>query len=391
MIELKNKKIVIATHVYTTGPAQDLKEYLLNNKIKKLLFIGHPLFFNKKLKGSGYEIYKDGKLVEENYKKIKKIIEPISYVKDIILNIVWCYKYDKKWDLYVGSDNLNAFSGVVLKWLGKVDKVVYYVIDYNPKRFNNNLFNKAYHFIDQFCVRYCDETWNVSPRMEPARKKYFNFSGGRQKVVPIGIWFERIKRLEYSEIEKHTLVFMGHVLEKQGVQYVLDAIPIIAKKISDFKFIVIGGGNYIDILKEKVKSLDIEKFVYFTGYVEKHEDIENLLARCAVAVALYEEKDENGNLSFSYFADPAKLKSYLASGLPVLLSDVPYNAKELENNKCGIIIDYDKDEIANAIVDLMRDENKLKEYRGNAINYAKQFDWDDIFKNVFNTYGDRKP
>lgn len=380
MIELKNKKIVITTHVYTTGPAQDLKEYLLNNKIKKLLFIGHPLFFDKKLKGSGYEIYKNGELERENYRKVRKISESISYIKDSILNIIWCFKNDKKWDLYVGSDNLNAFSGVVLKWLGKVDKVVYYVIDYNPKRFNNSLLNKVYHFVDQFCVKYCDETWNVSPKMELARKKYFNFSGGRQKIVPIGVWFNRIKRLEYSEIEKHKLVFMGHVLKKQGIQYVLEAIPLIIKMIPDFKFLVIGNGNYLNILKQKVKSLDIEKFVQFTDYIEKHEEIENMLARCAVAVALYKEKDEDGNLSFTYFADPAKIKSYLASGLPVFLTDVPYNAKELEKNRCGMIINHDKDKIANAVVDLMHNENRLEEYRGNAINYAKQFDWNNIFK-----------
>lgn len=41
--DFKEKKIIITTHVYGTGPSQDLKGYLVNNKIKKLLFIGHPL------------------------------------------------------------------------------------------------------------------------------------------------------------------------------------------------------------------------------------------------------------------------------------------------------------------------------------------------------------
>lgn len=380
MVELENKKIIIATHVYATGPAQDLREYLLNNKVGKLLFVGHPLFFDKKLNGSGYEIYRNGKLIKEKYGKIKKIIEPISYIKDIILNIVWCHKSGKRWDLYIGSNNLNAFSGIVLKWLGKVDKIIYYVIDYNPKRFENKLLNKIYHFLDQFCVRHCDETWNLSSRMEPARQKYFSFTGGYQKVIPVGIWFDRIKRLDYSEIEKYKLVFMGHILKKQGAQYVLDAIPLIVKKIPDFKFLVIGAGDYLNVLKQKTKSLGIEKFVQFTGYIKKHEEIENMLVRCAIAIALYEKKDEGGNLSFTHFADPAKIKSYLASGLPVLLTDVPHNAKEIEKNKCGIIINYNKDQIANAVINLMQNENKLKEYKKNAVNYAKQFDWNLIFK-----------
>lgn len=377
---MKNKKIIIATHVYATGPAQDLREYFLKCKIEKLLFIGHPLFFDKKLKSSGYEIYEKGELKKENYKKLKKIPEPIAYLKDIFLNIFWVIKTGKKWNLYVGSDNLNAFSGIILKKLGGVEKVIYYVIDYNPKRFENKILNKIYHWIDQFCVKYSDETWNLSPRMTQARKKYFNFSGGNQKTVPIGVWFDRFERLDFSQIEKHTLVFMGYILEKQGVQYVLDAIPDIIKEISDFKFLVIGKGEYLENLKIQTIKLKIEKFVEFTGYIEKHSDVEKILAKCACAIAMYEKYDKSGNLSFTYFADPGKIKAYLAGGLPVLLSDVSHNAKEIEEKKCGFITSQDKNEIAKKIIALMKDENVLQEYRENAIAYARGFNWEKIFE-----------
>lgn len=381
---MKNKKIIIATHVYATGPAQDLREYFLKCKIEKLLFIGHPLFFDKKLKSSGYEIYEKGELKKENYKKLKKIPEPIAYLKDIFLNIFWVIKTGKKWNLYVGSDNLNAFSGIILKKLGGVEKVIYYVIDYNPKRFENKILNKIYHWIDQFCVKYADETWNLSPRMTQARKKYFNFSGGNQKTVPIGVWFDRFERLDFSQIEKHTLVFMGYILEKQGVQYVLDAIPDIIKEIPDFKFLVIGDGEYLENLKEQAKKLGIEKFIDFTGYIEKHSDVEKMLSMCACAIAMYEKYDKSDNLSFTYFADPGKIKAYLAGGLPIFLTDVAHNAKEIEEKRCGFIISQDKNEIAKKVIALMKDENILQEYRENAIAYAREFDWEKIFRKNLN-------
>lgn len=379
-MELKNKKIIIATHVYTTGPAQDLKEYLLSEGIGKLMFIGHPLFFDRKLKGSGYELYEDGKQRVEKYGAIKKRPMLFAYFRDVLLTVLWAWKSDKDWDLFVGSDNLNAFSGILLKKLGRVKKVVYYVIDYDPHRFQNRILNKIYHYIDQFCVLHADETWNVSPRMEPARKEYFQFDGGRQKVVPVGIWFERIQRENFNAVNKNELVFMGHILEKQGVQYVLEAIPVIKKEIPKFTFLVIGGGEYLDVLKMKTEELGISSSVKFTGYVEQHSDIERMLGKSALAVALYEKCDGIGNISFSYFADPAKLKSYLACGLPVLISDVPHNAQEISNQKCGFLVGYESNEIATAIVKIMRDENILKEYRENAIVYAKKFDWENIFE-----------
>jgi glycosyltransferase involved in cell wall biosynthesis len=381
MIDFKAKKIVIATHIYTTGPAQDLREYLLAKNINKLLFIGHPLFWDEKLAGSGYEVYEKGELQEEKYKKIKKNFALLVYSIDIWLNIFWTWKKMPKSDLFVGCDNLNAFSGIVLRFFGKTKKVIYYVIDYNPKRFDIKILNYLYHKLDQFCVKYADETWNLSPRMSEARKEYFNFSAGKQKTVPIGIWFSRFPRLDFSQIEKHTLVFMGHILEKQGVQYVVDAIPAIAEKIADFKFLVIGDGEYLEKLKKQSKQLGTDKFINFTGYVEKHSDVEKMLAKCACAVAMYEKYDETGSLSFTYFADPGKIKAYLAGGLPILLSDVSHNAQEIEEKRCGYVISQDKAEIAQKIIRLMQDEKTLKEYRENSIVYAKQFDWENIFEN----------
>ena len=169
-MEIENKKIIVATHVYADGPAQALRDYLISSKAARALFIGHPLFYNRMLKGSGYELYEKGERKKISYPEIKRLPEIIAYFKAVVLNIIWAIRFGKKWDLYVGSNNLNAFSGVVLRWLGIVDKTAYYVIDYTPKRFNNPILNWIYHCLDRFCVKNCDETWNLSARMEQGRR-----------------------------------------------------------------------------------------------------------------------------------------------------------------------------------------------------------------------------
>lgn len=377
----KKKKIIIATHVYATGPSQDLEEYLTKNRIKRLLFIGHPLFYREHQNGSGYKVYKEGRLVRAKYLKNRKSPLIFSCLKDLFLNVYWVFCAKGRWDLLVGVDNLNAFCGVWLRRFGLVRRVVYYVIDYTPQRFANNILNNLYHWVDKFCVKNCDETWNLSPRMAEGREKYKGLKKElyhRQKTVPIGIWYGRIPRKDFWEIEKHTLVFMGHILKKQGIQSVLEAVPKIIREIPDFKFLIMGGGDYLPALKEKVRNLGIEKYVAFTGFIENHQEIEKMLSRSAVAVAMYERGGRETN--FTYFADPGKLKSYLAAGLPVLLTDVPYNAREIEREECGIVVDPNPESITQAVVALMRDEEKLRQYRKNALDYAKQFDWNSIFK-----------
>ena len=215
--------------------------------------------------------------------------------------------------------------------------------------------------------------------MEVGRKEYFKFSGGHQKVVPVGVWLDRIHIPRFEEINKHTLVFMGHITEKQGVQHILDAVPSIIEKIPDFNFLVIGGGNFFDSLKSQAARLNITDHVTFTGYVKEHKDIEEMISRSAVAVALYDKHDAKGNISFTYFSDPAKLKTYLACGLPVLVTDVPYNAEDIQAKGCGKIITSDVVSVTSAVIELMANESKLQEYRKNALDYAKRYNWSTIF------------
>jgi len=280
--------------------------------------------------------------------------------------------------VYVGSNNLNAFVGICLKRFGKIKQVVYYVIDYNPVRYSNSIANKLYHWLDQYCVLHADETWNLSPRMEEGRKKYFQFCGGNQMTVPVGLWLKDIKKRGTRLYEPHTLAFLGHVQKKQGIQHVLEAIPMIIKKIPDFRFIVIGGGDYIEELKIKTKEFHIKKHVTFFGYVSDHRKIEDTLSTCAAGIALYDIKDGE-NISFSYFGNPTKIKSYLCAGLPVFLTDVPFNAREIEQNGCGKIISNDPHALALTVISVMGEENKLRNLRKNVLTYRKSFDWDKIF------------
>lgn len=346
-----NKNVIIATHSLVYGAPQALRDYL---KIKKIdtLFIDHPLFGN-----------------------------PISWGWGLLDAFWQVGRYKKTIDLYIGVDSLNAIVGIILKKIGKVKKIVYYTIDYVPQRFTNPILNSIYHFLDKLCLIYADETWNVSPRISEAREKYKGLKQSiynKQKVVPIGIWYDKVKRLPFSKIKKHQLFFLGHLLESAGVQVVLKAMPRIIKTIPDFHFLIVGGGNYEQTLKEMARRLKLEKHVTFTGWIKDRNRLDRIMADSAIAVALYDKKTSKT----TYYSDPTKLKDYLSAGLPIVLTDLPHNAYEIVHHKCGIIVDYDVGEIAQAVLSLMKDERKLKQFRMNALTYIKNYDWSLIFKKI---------
>ena len=376
-MDIFNKKIIIATHYLVYGASQALREYLINNKIKKLIFIAHPLKIDETQ--SYVENIINGKVQNEQKTRLKSKIPVFNYLLETYLTLRWALKEKEKFDLFVGVDCLNAFTGIILKKLNKVKKVIFYTIDYVPKRFDYQILNNIYHWVGKFCVKNADEVWNVSPRIAEGREKIRGLKQNiynKQKVVPIGVWFDRVRRLPFDKIEKHQLLFVGHLLEKQGVQLVLDSTPEIIKSIPDFHFLIIGGGEYEETLKKKTSDLGIEKYVTFTGWIKDRSKLDQIMADSALAIAMYDKEKDR----FTYYADPTKLKDYLSAGLPVLLTDVPHNAKEIQKRNCGLIVKPDSRSIANAVIDLIKNEEKLKQYRENAANYAKQFDWNIIFR-----------
>lgn len=381
-LQLKNKKIIVLAHILTTVPADDLKQFLLSESVAELLFIGHPLIYKTGRPGSFLEYYQRGKLKKRIQYPNFNLPSIILYLKDFVLTLFWVLRTRKRWDYIIALDNLNTLSALLLRKMRRVKKVAYYTINFVPQRFGNQVLNNFYHAIDAFAVRHADMTWNISPRIKEGRENVRGLTGpayARQITVPIGVWPDRTPQKKLSEIQRERLIYAGGLLPHQGIQIVLDAVPLIAKQIPSFRFVIIGMGTYEEALRRQVKKLHIEKYVEFLGYFEKHEEVEEQLARSGLAVAMYSKALDK----WSYYADPSKIKAYLAAGLPVITTSLTYIANDLEIKHCGIIVDYNKVSVADAVVSLVKNETIYKKYRENAFKFVRQLSWNNIYREAF--------
>lgn len=385
---ISDKKIIIVTHSFSTGPPQELKRFLVE-KARKLLYISHPFSYCKDVRSS-MTFYENGTMVKETYAFSLKGPDLLFYIKDVILTILFTLRTGTKYDIYIGADNLNAFTGLILRKMGRVKKVIFYTIDYVPKRFENNLSNKIYHLIDRLCCYYCDCVWNISPKVAEGR-----FANGLSKsksapqiVVPNGSNFNEIQRLPIEKINRYHIAFMGHLRGIKGVELILKAFPEILEHLPLSRLVIIGTGPLESSLRELANQLGISDKVDFTGFIKDHSELEKILTKCAVGVAPFVPSSD----SLSYFADPGKPKTYLAAGLPVIITNVPSIALEIEARKAGILIDFDEKQLAMAVKTLLTNDELYKQYRQNAIAFGSLFDWNTIFEEAFrNTFAINYP
>ncbi len=379
-----DQKYIIVTHELVYGVPQALRDYLNQKKAKQLIYIGLPFHFSRKF---SKVLFKRGIKTKEKKNLRKYNLGVVDYILDILQTIIWVFIEKEKYDVFIGVNNLNTLSGLVLKKMGKVNRVVFYTMDFSPIRFENKLLNFIYHQIEIISVKYSDEVWNVSPRMALGRQKFLKLSKNkyRQKFIPVGIWNSKIKKRPFSKIKQNQILFIGHLIEKQGVQLVIESMVEVTKRFKDAKLLIIGGGEYEQVLKTLVRNLKLNKNVIFTGWIRDRNRLDRLIGESSLAVATYKpEKEVLRN--FSYFADPNKLKDYLGAGLPIVLTNISYNAKDVVRRKCGILVKYDKEDVSKAILKLLSNKDYLLKFRKNALKLADELDWNNVYGKVFKSY-----
>jgi len=370
--------VIIAKHTFTTGSAEDaLADFLNEHKVRRLAHISHPFSYARPL-NSTLTLYENGVQVRQLKGPAMKGPDVLFYAKDFLTTFMFMGRLRMKFDLYIGADNLNASAGLMLRSLGLVERVIFYTIDYVPNRFKNRLLNRIYHLNDKFCCYHCDCVWNLSPLMADARDKRGVLRGrsAPQITVPTGANFDAIGRLPFEQINRHTIVYMGHLRKNQGVDFLIAAMPEILRRQAKARLIIIGTGPLEDDLRGLCSSLGMSEYVRFTGMIEDHAEMERLLATCAVAVAPYVPDPD----SFTQFADPGKPKVYMAAGLPVVITKVPQMAYEIDREGAGIAIDYDKNRLVDAVVSLLTDDDLYKKHRENAVRLASRYGWATIFE-----------
>lgn len=384
---LKKLKVLVITHSYATGLSQEFVKFL-KNKIPLLVFIDHPFSYAKE-KRSSATLYQKGKIT-------KKLLGPaifgpdiLYYFKDFLFTIFFALRLGKKFDFCVAADNLNALSALVLRKLGIVKKVIYYTVDYTPRRFENNILNSIYHLIDRICCYKVDIVWNSSVAMVVGREKVGvkTEKAAKQITVPDGCNFNQVERLPIEEINRFDVVFMGHLREKQGIGLLLESFFEVCQKVKKARLIVMGTGPLEDRLKEKARQLEVSDRVFFTGFIKDYSDLEKMMTKCAVAMAPYVPDPE----SFSFYSDVNKPKAYMSCGLPVIITPVPQIAYEIKEKRAGLLVNYNKREITEAIVKLLTNDRLYKEMRREAIKLASSYTWERIFvKALRETLGEFK-
>lgn len=187
---------------------------------------------------------------------------------------------------------------------------------------------------------------------------------------------------ERYNIKGHFLLFVGRLVEKKGVKYVLRAMPEIIHHYPDTKLLIVGTGPEKNNLQKLAKELNLNENVIFTGYVQ-YSDLPPYFATADLFIGpSVIAKDGNSEGFGLVFAEAA------SSGCPVIATNFPAVKDIIIHNKTGFIVPaMNSNAVRETVLSVFQRKNMLPDIITEARNHIKRnFDWDIVAQRYTNIY-----
>lgn len=175
---------------------------------------------------------------------------------------------------------------------------------------------------------------------------------------------------------RRIVLFLGRIHQKKGLELLLEAWSRIPQPTDDVHVVVAGpdDGN-LEILKQMVQNLGIEKSVTFAGMLNGEQKWSALRAASVFVLPSYSE-------GFSV----AVLEA-LAMGLPVIITD-QCHFPEVKDHHCGWVIEPEVEQVEQALTEFLRmaPEEAVRMGQFGKELIEKRFRWSVVGKQMADVY-----
>jgi glycosyltransferase involved in cell wall biosynthesis len=207
--------------------------------------------------------------------------------------------------------------------------------------------------------------------------EFLGVDSSKVDIITTGINYREYQNLKVKSKFSNRILFLSRIEPEKGIFQFLEAIPSLLAINKDFKFDIAGNGNAMEEVIQHVITKKYKENILFHGYVTGDKKIE--LFRNA---GIYVFPSYHGE------GCPISVLEAMASGLPIVYTDVGALKELLTNEENGILIpSKDSDALIKAVKQIYEDSNlRIKMGEINKKTAEKNFDLRIIFKNLEKIY-----
>ena len=205
-------------------------------------------------------------------------------------------------------------------------------------------------------------------------------SGRECAVLPYGSTVVSIPA-PAIEKEKPRVLFTGRLIERKGIEYLLQAVPMILAE-HDVQFVITGNGDQRDRLVALRDELGLQQSVTFAGFLSK-EDLQTEYSLCDVWVnpGIVDSWGDAEGLGVGSIEAYNYCKPVIASAVGGIPDTV------IDGETGYLVPEKNSETLADAICDLLSDPAKAKRFGRNGYRFAERtFSWESIIPRMEDLY-----
>lgn len=167
------------------------------------------------------------------------------------------------------------------------------------------------------------------------------------------------------------LLFVGRLVEKKGLPYLLHALQQLLPTHPDLQLVVAGNGTALVDLMQLSETLGISQHVTFLGRLE-HSSLVRLYQTSTLAVFPFIQAADGDMEGLGLVMVEA-----MGCGCPVIASDLPAVRDVIRHAETGLLVEANNSNLlAGSIKALLNEPERGKQYSRNALyQTVHQFDW----------------
>jgi glycosyltransferase involved in cell wall biosynthesis len=181
------------------------------------------------------------------------------------------------------------------------------------------------------------------------------------------VFFLRSKK---SSNGKFVATYPGTLNWHQGVDIAVQAYARVVQEFPEAEFHIYGGGPEKDKLVQLVGELKVEKNVLFRDFLPI-EEIVTVMANSDLAIVPKRSKS-----TFGTEAASTKILEFMSVGVPIVVSRTKIDSHYHTDSTVKFYDSDDPNQLADAIMEMMRDPSLRNRLSANALAYAQEQSWD---------------
>lgn len=211
-----------------------------------------------------------------------------------------------------------------------------------------------------------------------ARDSIARYLSGTYRIIPNGVDIKKFTPGKSEDKSESEILFVGRIEPRKGLQFLIDALPLIKEEIPEVRLTVAGGG-YKE-LKLNIP-IDVKNRVRFLGFVAP-KDLPEIFRKATVFMSPAVSGESFGIV----------LIEAMASGTPVIASDIPGYRCVIQDGENGLLAPPGNPEgIAREIVRVFKNEELKGSLVENGFKTANRYSWERVSEEVLKYYYEINP